>query len=127
MADFLADTYALWALYNGSARYRPYFERKDLVTTSMNLVEFAATLLRAGRIEERELKVILSPLRGLVIEPASEVVEAAASFKASMAKARRNCSHIDAWGYATARSLAVPFLTGDEAFRSLPGVEFVKE
>lgn len=127
MADLFADTYALWAFYNGSRPYRALFEGREMATTSINLVEFAAALLRAKAAREAELPVLLAPLRPMVHEPRPSVVEAAASFKAGMAAARRSCSHVDAWGYATARSLGVPFLTGDEAFRRVPHVEFVKE
>jgi predicted nucleic acid-binding protein len=127
LPDYFADTYALWAFYKGSRAYRPYFERHELATTAINLVEFSATLLRSGDAREQDLRSLLAPLRPMVVEPAPHVVEAAAAFKANMAAARKNCSHVDAWGYATARSLSVPFLTGDREFKAIPAVEFVKE
>lgn len=127
MAEFFADTYALLAHYNGSTRFRPYFAEHDLATTSLNLVEFAYALMRAGIGDEREIVSLLAPLRTLVVEPEPAVVQSAASMKASMAKRGLSCSYVDAWGYSTARSLRVPFLTGDAAFRDVPHVEFVKE
>ncbi|MGQ0535255.1 MAG: hypothetical protein ACT4PT_04205 [Methanobacteriota archaeon] len=35
-------------------------------------------------------------------------------------------SFVGAWGYATARCLELPFRTGDDCFRGVPGVKFVK-
>ena len=37
-----------------------------------------------------------------------------------------NISYVDAVGYQVARERKIKFLTGDEAFRDLPDVEFVK-
>lgn len=37
------------------------------------------------------------------------------------------CSYIDAAGYAHARRLGLPFLTGDPAFEGIEGVEFLRE
>ncbi len=39
----------------------------------------------------------------------------------------KSLSAPDAIGYAKARELGIPFLTGDEDFRELKGVEFIKE
>jgi len=116
----------LAAHYYGSKRLRPYFER-DLATTALNLAELAASLLRSGAIKAPEVDGMLQPLRPMVVEPGPRVVREAALFKVSMQATGLNCSPVDAWGYATARSLGVPFLTGDEAFRKVPHVEFVKE
>lgn len=126
-AEFLADTYALLAHYKGAPGYKGYFAEREVVTTSLNLVEFAATLLRSETVTEAELPSLLSPLYGATVEPALTVILEAAAMKASMVKRGLNCSYVDAWGYCTARSLRIPFLTGDSAFRDVPHVEFVKE
>lgn len=124
MPDAFADTYALFAAVDGSRAYKPYFAAGKLATTALNLVEFAYGLRR--RRLARELDALLPPLFDLVVEPERGVVAEAARFKAERLEAGAKCSFVDAWGYATARSLAVPFLTGDEAFRGVPGVKFLK-
>lgn len=126
-AEFLADTYALLANYKGAPGYRSYFTDHEIVTTSLNLVEFASTLLRSETVSEGELPSLLAPLYGATVEPARGVILEAAAMKASMVRRGLNCSYVDAWGYCTARSLRIPFLTGDAAFRDVPHVEFVKE
>jgi len=48
-------------------------------------------------------------------------------FEAMALKARRpKLSYADTIGYTTARRLGARFLTGDEAFRRLPDVEFCR-
>lgn len=127
MAELFADTYALLAHYKGSTRFRPYFVEHELVTTSLNLVEFASALLRSETVTEPELPSLLSPLYAIVVETPRTAIAEAAALKASMQRRGLNCSHIDAWGYATARSRRIPFLTGDAAFKDVPHVEFVRE
>jgi len=41
-------------------------------------------------------------------------------------KEGRKFSLIDCVGYSVAESLIIPFLTGDQEFEDLPGVEYVK-
>ena len=124
MADFLADSYALVAFLEGNERYVGIFRRKSLVTTAMNVLEVYATLLRRiGRGEARELAAGLS---SLAVPIPTEVALSAGEFRQSMRSRKRDCSYIDAWGYASAQYLGVPFLTGDPAFRRIEHVEFVR-
>lgn len=128
MVEYFADTYALAAHYKDSRRYRPYFDDVDLAISSFNLLEFGAFLLKHGAAKDRNgLADLLEPLWTLLVEPGPEVATEAAVFRRDMQKAGKDCSYVDAWGYATARSIEVPFLTGDEHFRGVPYVEFVKE
>jgi predicted nucleic acid-binding protein len=124
LPDVLADTYALFAAVDGARAYRRYFLRSSVATTALNVVEFAFGLLRRG--QAAKLGELLPPFLDLVVEPGRAVVEEAARFKRDRLLAGANCSYVDAWGYATSRSLGVPFLTGDEDFRGVPGVRFVK-
>lgn len=126
MADFFADTYAIFAYAQDAKRYRPYFEDHKLVTTSLNLLEFAHGLLRGAAMQPAQVEALLAPLRPLTVEPDRSVVVPAAEFKRAMLRSGAHCSYVDAWGYATARWLGMPFLTGDEDFRKVPHVEFVK-
>jgi len=56
------------------------------------------------------------------IEP--NIVKEAAAFR--LENIKKKFSYLDCLGYVTARSLKVKFLTGDEGFRDISGVEFVK-
>jgi predicted nucleic acid-binding protein len=127
LPDVFADTYAILAILKGSKRYQKALDGRDPATTALNLCEAGYALLRAKAATEADFGSLLSPFDAWLVEPPRSVARDAAAFKHGMALAKRDCSLADAWGYATARSLRVPFLTGDESFRGTPHVEFVKE
>ena len=124
MTDFLADSYALVAFLEGNERYVRIFRRKMLATTALNILEVYATLLR--RLDGAVAKEVCSGLLPLAIPVPAEVALAAGEFRHRMRSMKRDCSCIDAWGYAAARRLGVPFLTGDPSFRGVDHVEFVR-
>jgi predicted nucleic acid-binding protein len=124
LPDLFADSYALVAFLEGNERYVRIFERKELATTALNVLEVYATLLR--RIEPGEAREVSSGLLPLAVAIPAEVALTAGEFRQSMRASKRDCSYVDAWGYASARHLGVPFLTGDPAFRRVENVEFVR-
>jgi predicted nucleic acid-binding protein len=124
LADLFADTYALLAHFDGAPSFRPHFAKGGVVTTALNAVEFAHGLLLRGL--DDDVDRLLRPVLDIVVEPPHVAVAEAARFKRARREAGARCSYVDAWGYATARALDVPFLTGDEDFRGVPGVKFVK-
>ncbi|MCI4352709.1 MAG: PIN domain-containing protein [Thermoplasmata archaeon] len=124
MTDFLADSYAFVGLFEGNERYVRIFRHRSVVTTALNVLEVYATLLR--RIERKEARSHALALIRLVCEIPSEVAIAAGEFRQTMRDRHRDCSYIDAWGYASAQALGVRFLTGDPGFKGLENVEFVR-
>ncbi len=124
MVDLFADSYALVAVLEGNERYVRIFRRKDVVTSSLNLLEVYATLLR--RIDPVESRELASGILAMIVPVPPEVAFIAGEFRQSMRSHRKDCSYIDAWGYAAAGNLGVPFLTGDPAFRGVEGVQFVR-
>jgi predicted nucleic acid-binding protein len=124
LVDYFADSFAFIAHFEGNDRYVRIFERKDLATTALNVLEVYATLLR--RVEVDEARRLASALLPHVVEVPPEVAFPAGQFRLEMRRRRKDCSYIDAWGYATSRHLGVPFLTGDPAFRSVDHVSFVR-
>jgi len=117
-ARFFLDTYAMIEIIRGNPGYRKYVDG-EFATLYTNLLELYHALLRDfdAMIAGRYLEVYrphLVPLDLEWIAPAAEL------------KLRRKVSYGDALGYVAARSLDLPFLTGDDAFRGEPGVEFVK-
>jgi len=124
LADFFADSYALVALLEGNERYVRIFRRKVIVTSSLNLLEVYSTLLR--RFDSDESRELTAGITSMIVPIPPEVAYAAGEFRHSMRAQRRDCSYIDAWGYAGAKHLGIPFLTGDPAFRHVERVEFVR-
>ncbi|MGC2290115.1 MAG: PIN domain-containing protein [Thermoplasmata archaeon] len=124
MADFLADSYAFVEAFVGNERYARIFRHRAVVTTALNVLEVYATLLR--RIERVDARSHALALIRYVSEVPPESAVVAAEFRHFMKDRHRDCSYIDAWGYAAASSLGARFLTGDPAFKGLENVEFVR-
>lgn len=124
MAELLADSYAFIELFGGNPRYLEIFRSNAIATTAMNVVEVYGALLR--RIDLSEAQSHARSMLPVVLDVPREAAVRAAEFRVEMLGKKRNCSHVDAWGYAAAAALHRRFLTGDEAFRGLPNVEFVK-
>lgn len=124
MADLLADSYAFIELFGGNPKYATLFRAHSISTTSINVLEVYAALLR--RIDPVEALSHARSMLPVVVEVPREAALRSAEFRVEMAVKKRNCSTADAWGYAAALTLRRRFLTGDEGFRGLPNVEFVK-
>lgn len=124
MVDFLADSYALVAFLEGNERYVRIFRRKLLATTALNVLELYATLLR--RLDTAEAREKCAAFLPLAVPVPAEIALTAGDFRHRMRSMKKDCSYIDAWGYAAARHLGIPFLTGDPAFRGIAHVEFVR-
>ena len=119
---FFLDTYALYEFALGNDAYKKYFTGVGSITTIMNLYELYYSLLRenlssiAENFLERFLPVCVQ------IEP--KIVKEAAIFR--LQNKKLDLSYIDTLGYATAKKHNAKFLTGDEKFKSMDNVEFVK-
>ncbi len=123
MSDaYYADTYALIEIGKGSQQYQRYKENIKLVLHKLNIVELCYFMLREKR--ENEMKAWYAQLSKFHSDPPDEVYLETAKMKYKYKE--RRLSYIDCLGYCMARYLKIKFLTGDEKFRDLPGVEFVK-
>ena len=103
----------------GNPRYRRYLAA-ELRTSVWNLVELYLAILRdRGEVEARRQ---FARFRTIAIDPEDEWL-----FEAMGLKVRRpKLSYADAIGYTAARRIGARFLTGNEAFRRLPDVEFCR-
>ena len=90
-------------------------------TRQLNIYGFVASIVRAA--DEPRARKELALLHPNVLEAESEDLFVASRFRAEHAKHR--ISHVDAPGYALARKHDMRFLTGDEAFKGIEGVERV--
>lgn len=124
MADLLADSYAFIELFGGNPRYAEVFRSHAISTTALNVMEVYAALLR--RIDRAEALTHARSMLPAIVEVPREAALRAAEFRTEMREKKRNCSHVDAWGYVAAAATRRRFLTGNESFRGLPNVEFVK-
>ena len=113
---YFFDTYAFMAFDKKSANYER-FSSALAVTTRLNQLEYGWLSVRIGKDADIEK-----------LEPYIQDISLSIVKKALIIRSKnKKMSFADAVGYATALNLKIPFLTGDEAFKGLPGVEFVKE
>ena len=118
---YFLDTYALIEIIKGNPSYKRYTEEEGH-TSLLNLYELYFQLLRNNG--EGIAKSQFYLFKQLMIEISDNNIFSAAEFK--LAEKRKNVSYTDALGYEMAKAEGLIFLTGDEAFKSLPNVEFVK-
>ncbi len=119
-AALFFDTYALFEVIRGNPNYKIY---QDIIvtTTVFNLAELNYGLKKETdrkTADDFTDKFALS----LVAVTVSDVKEAM-----SLRFRKKDLSIPDAIGYTVAQRLGLKFLTGDEDFKDMAGVEFVKK
>src|SRR3989338_3787597 len=120
MVVFL-DTYALFEIDKANPKYKGCGD-EGVITTVFNLVELHFVYLR--RFGEHEAEAALRAYRKYAVPVGDDVIRSASQFKLTHLKKRM--SFADCIGYAAAQLYVVPFVTGDYAFKNMPGVEFVQ-
>lgn len=119
---FFFDTYALIEIGKGNPKYEPY--RKDVMIflNRLNLLEFSYFLIKEGKGDKA--KEIFNKYARFNADYDEETLIDAAEMKFKFLKER--LSFIDCIGYFIAKKYNAKFLTGDEKFRNMDNVEFVK-
>ncbi|MBI2667954.1 PIN domain-containing protein [Candidatus Woesearchaeota archaeon] len=116
---FFLDTYALVELIKGNENYKKYVNN-ELFTSILNLYELFYYLLRS--YDEDKAKLFYYQYVDILIPIRDEHV-----FEASKMKLKiKDLSYTDALGYSIAQKEGIRFLTGDNEFKNLDNVEFVK-
>lgn len=122
MASYYFDTYAWIEIARANPNYKDYMVGAKALTHKLNLMELAFFLKREGR--DNEIAQTFTELVKLHKEASDEAFLKAAGLKFLYRK--RKLSYIDCLGYFIAMENGAKFLTGDEKFKDLDGVEFVK-
>ena len=117
---FLFDTYAILEIIKGNPSYLPY---KNVIirTTQLVLFELYYSLLKEN---SQQIDRYFKKYYAYIIPCPQTVIREAASFRYTHKKLK--LSMTDCIGYCLAQQLRIPFLTGDQAFCNMDGVEFVK-
>ena len=119
---YFFDTYAFVEALNGNKNYEPYSKNIKVITTKMNLMELHYLALREKG--ERIADAHYEFFRDLAVEISDDIIKKANLFRYTNRK--KKFSYIDCLGYIIARSRGIRFLTGDNSFKGMEGVEFVK-
>jgi len=120
MSIYFHDTYALIKIVTGEESYERY-DQYDLVTTKLNLMEVYYYRIRSGF---KDAEKIFSIFESSCVDITNEIIYEAMKFKLEHNK--MSISYVDAIGYTIAKKEGMKFLTGDEAFKNMKNVEFVK-
>ncbi|HVL48130.1 MAG TPA: PIN domain-containing protein [Candidatus Thermoplasmatota archaeon] len=122
------DTWAWVEYFQGSragARLRPLIEKGDVATCVLTFAELSDLHARADR-PGLEARLAFIARRGPVLDVTREAAQRAGLTKWAQRAARQSLGLGDAIIYEVARENGCDLVTGDEGFRGLDGVRFVK-
>lgn len=119
---FYFDTYALVEITLGAEKYLKFREGVGILTNKLNLMELAYFMLRIKH--EDKIDAVLRVYLRYNVEPSFNAMIEAVKMK--FLHRKQKLSYIDCLGYMIARENNIKFLTGDEKFRNMDNVEFVK-
>jgi predicted nucleic acid-binding protein len=121
MVKHFFDTYALIEIVRNNPAYVKFLD-EIVTTTKFNLVElFYAILSERGELSARE---IFTKFKDAETEITDEILFKAMLFR--LKNKKLNLSYADCIGYVFAMQNEMKFLTGDNAFKDMENVEFVK-
>ena len=121
LTQYFFDTYAAIELLRKNPGYQKYVNEKIRITF-LNLLEIAYIVFTQHG--EKEAFRSFMRFKEFVIEIPDEVVMKAVRYRAE--HRRKSLSHADSLGYIYSQHSGLIFITGDDAFKDLPGVDFVK-
>ncbi|MBI2142847.1 PIN domain-containing protein [Candidatus Woesearchaeota archaeon] len=121
MVEYFFDTYALIEIVKGNPAYGGFAAAKAY-TTLLNLYELYVQILKdyGEELAKKEFEFF----KRILIEIEDKHIFSAASFKIKDKKT--HFSYTDALGYSIAGAKSLKFVTGDNEFRNLPNVQFVR-
>jgi len=119
---FYFDTYALVEISLSNPKYSPYKDNIKVILNKLNLFELCYYFKRKGMIQRS--KEIFQEYSKYNVDYDDEILMKAAEMKLKYLKKR--ISFVDCIGYLLAKKNNAKFLTGDEHFRNMDNVEFVK-
>ena len=116
---FFFDTYAFFEIIRGNPDYKRY-EEVNALTTIFNLAE-----LNYGLKKEKTEKIadeITEKYRTFLVDVTLDDIKEAMNLKIK----NKQLSIPDVIGYIISKKFNAKFLTGDECFKEMANVEFVK-
>ena len=119
---YFLDTYTIYQIAKGVESYSIFQKNIQIITSILNLYELYYSLHKEN---EKELaEEFFERLLPTCIDITEEDIKSAAKFR--LRNIKKKISYIDALGYILALRNNCLFLTGDEAFRGVENVKFVK-
>jgi len=119
--SYFFDTYALVEIIKTNENYEQYIDF-PIITTTLNLSEFYFYLL--SNFSKEKANEALSKFIFSFVEVNEDVAKEAAKFRKDNYK--RKLSYIDCIGYILSKNIGFKFLTGEDFFKGMDNVEFVR-
>ena len=120
--SYFFDSYAFYEIMEGNRNYDPYYKDVVIYTTRLNLMELHYGLL--VKYGKKTADALYDELLQFAVDIDDAIIKKANEFRSIFRK--RKLSYVDCIGYTIAKSIGVPFLTGDQQFKDMDNVEFVK-
>ena len=118
---YFFDSYAIIEMINQSQNFFKYAD-EQIIITLLNLIEVTQySLTHHGEIKARK---VCDALSKCVADVSNDNIIKAVKFRND--NKPKSFSYADSVGYIYAKSNNLTFLTGDDAFKTMPNVEFVK-
>jgi len=121
MSKYFFDSYALVELCKGNPKFTR-FENEEVIITVFNLAELIYAIIRD--FGDQKADIICSRFSECVVEIDPIFLKEAMLFR--YINRKKDLSYADCVGYILAKRMAIRFLTGDEQFKSMDNVEFIK-
>ncbi len=118
---YFFDSYALIEVIKASSTYDK-LRQSAIITNALNIAETHFFLLE--RFPESQANKMIEGLNSKLLEITQDIAMAAASFRFHNKKLK--LSYADCIGYCLAQAKHLTFVTGDDAFKGMDGVEFLK-
>lgn len=118
---YFFDTYAIVEIIEENKNYEKYKE-EEIITSILNVGELYYSLLKEK--DEETAESWHEKLKQSAVLVDVEIIKKAMKFR--FENKAKKFSFIDCVGYVTARDRGLRFLTGDEGFKDMENVEFVK-
>ena len=121
MVAYFFDTYAMIELIKTNPSYAVFLE-EPVTTTKFNLAEVFYILL--SEMGEEKARTEFAKFKDFEVDVTDEILIKAMKFR--LKNKKKGFSYTDCIGYIFALENKLKFLTGDDAFKGLENVEFVK-
>ena len=118
--SYFFDTYAIFEFIYGNPKYFRYSSCTG-ITLIFNLAELNHALKKV--LDKNYADQITDDYSNMLVEVNLDDIKKAMSFR----KKHHKLSAPDAIGYIVSKRLGIKFLTGDEGFKNLDNVEFIKK
>ncbi len=122
MTRYFYDSYAVLAYLTDHPKYSAYFEENTGVLTKLNLMEVTYRILIEHGLHAA--RRVLTAFSRYQIDFSQPDILGAMKLRSSLKSRGLDISYADALGYYIAQKQHIRFLTGDQAFKDLPNVEF---